>query len=386
MSRKLSPNVSSHGTVTRKEMMEDNTMKGAEAGIGHETAHMASASAGLSGEPARNNMIVSDVSQLHIDDRPRTPRPHQLKHQNFQNLLREWKGQEPATSASISSLPPTSRLAVHIRSSASPSQAQRGIGTIMGDEELRHEQIIVGKKASVALPFTQDETDEPSIQPRKRGRPRGWKPGMSYANAKGDTEGQVKPSEPNEPANNPRETKRRGRPPRAAAASARERYLLSKPDYAPFLCEWKLPSQKSCPAELQNMKTLRKHVYVVHGDANPLVCRWGKCAARNTPIEFAEQAEFEEHMNREHFRSYVWYTGEGHQNDGISRLEGDADKLPAYLFDEKGNQVTPSIAGQKLEDDRQYKERKRKLRQLLIQKDENAPSEEEWTRQTLGLA
>ncbi|KAI4870655.1 hypothetical protein F4820DRAFT_402932 [Hypoxylon rubiginosum] len=370
------------------DMDDDNTtIKGAEAGVGHGTVHMASASisADLSGELARNNMIISDVSQPHLDGRPKTPRPHQSRHQN---LFREWKVQEPVTttSTSISSLPPTSRLAVHIRSSASPSHAQQGINTAMRDEELRHEQIIVGKEASVTLPFVQDEADESSIQPKKRGRPKGWKPGMSYANAKGDAEVHVKSNEPKDPADNFREPKRRGRPPRATAASARERYLQSNPDYAPFLCEWKLPSQKSCPAELQNMKTLRKHVYIVHGDADPLVCRWGKCAARDTPIEFAEQAEFEEHMNKKHFRSYVWYAGEGHQNDGISRLERDADKLPAYLFDEKGNQVTPSIAGQKFEDDRQYKERKRKLRQLLIQKDENAPSEEEWTRQTLGMA
>ncbi|KAI1780990.1 hypothetical protein F4818DRAFT_22964 [Hypoxylon cercidicola] len=365
-------------------MMDNNAIKGADAGVGHETIHTASASADQLG---RNNMtipIVSDISQPHFDDRPRTL-PHQLKHQNS---IREWRVQEPTTTKSSSPFPSSSRLAVHIRSSASPSHAPQGGYTTMrdqmGDQGLRHEP--TGRKeAPVTLPFMQHEIQQASIQPKKRGRPKGSKAGMPYANTKKDAERQIKSNEPKGPAENSREPKRRGRPPRAAATSARERYLRSNPDYAPFLCEWKFPS-KPCPAELQNMKTLRKHVYIVHGDADPLVCRWGKCAARNTPIRFAEQAEFEEHMNKEHFRSYVWYTGEGHQNDGISRLERDADKLPAYLFDENGNQVIPSIAGQKFEDDQQYKERKRKLRQLLIQKEENAPSEEEWTRQTLGIA
>ncbi|KAI1769656.1 hypothetical protein GGR53DRAFT_517186 [Hypoxylon sp. FL1150] len=349
---------------------------------------MASGSAALSDELARENtmyLIDSDVSQPHLHASPRESLSYQMKQQNS---TMDWKAQEPAK------LPPTSQLAVHIRSPGSPSHAQQGKHIMRGDMRLRPSPTPVKKEEFVPLSFMQDELEGPSIQPKKRGRPKGWKRGMSYADAKedvhgdahGGAEGQTKSNEPKGPADNSREPKRRGRPPRPAAASVRERYLRSNPDYTPFLCDWKFSADKPCPAELQNMKTLRKHVYVVHGDADLLVCRWGKCAARDTPIEFAEQAEFEEHMEREHFRSYVWYTGEGYQNDGISRLERDADKLPAYLFDEHGNQVTPSVAGQEFEDDRQYKERKRKLRRLLIQKDENAPSEEEWTKQTLGIA
>ncbi|KAI6092862.1 hypothetical protein F4821DRAFT_112209 [Hypoxylon rubiginosum] len=368
-------------------MDDNNAIKGAEAGFSHETIRPASASADLGGELARDNTmhpIVSEASQPRLHSSSREPLPYQLKQQN---LTGEWKAQEPPSATPMSPLPSSSRLAVHIKSSASPSHTQQGKHTMRGDLRLRPSPTPVKKEEFVPLSFVQDEIEGPSIQPKKRGRPKGWRPGMSYANAKGDSEGQVKPNEPKgPPADQSKEPKRRGRPPRAAAASVREQYLQSNPDYNPFLCEWKFSSDKSCPAELQNMKTLRKHVYIVHGDADPLVCRWGKCAAKDTPIEFAEQAEFEEHMARVHFRSFVWYTGEGCQNDGISGLERDADKLPAYLFDEHGNQVTPSIAGQEFEDDRQYKERKRKLRQLLIQKDENAPSEEEWTRQTLGIA
>ncbi|KAI0181503.1 hypothetical protein GGR52DRAFT_524870 [Hypoxylon sp. FL1284] len=370
--------------------MEGNNMTGqAEAGFGHDTIHTTNPSTHLSGQLATNNTFMipfASDSQPQLGNRLQTSPAHSLSRQNSN---REWKVQGPTPTTPVSPLPPSSsQLVVHIRSSASPSHPREGKQTTTGGQESLPESAIVVKQASIPLPPMQHGMEVPSIQPKKRGRPKGWKPGMSYTSAKGDGEGQTKSSEPKERADQSgdREPKRRGRRPRALAASAREQYLLSNPDYTPFFCEWKSTSGKACPAELQNMKTLRKHVFVVHGDAESLVCRWGKCADADSPTRFAEQADFEEHVNKTHFRSYVWHMGEGHQNDGISSLERDGGKPPAYLFDKNGNQITPSVEGQKIEDERQYKERKRKLKQLLIQKDENAPSEEEWTKQTLGIA
>ncbi|XDG03413.1 hypothetical protein ABKA04_003028 [Annulohypoxylon sp. FPYF3050] len=134
------------------------------------------------------------------------------------------------------------------------------------------------------------------------------------------------------------------------------------------------------------MKTLRKHVDIVHGDEEPLVCRWGRCGARKNPIRFEDQKKFNEHMERAHFRSFVWHMGEGYQNDGISTLKRNSDGVPKYLFDKDGKQVTPSVTEQQFEDDQQYKERKRKLKRLLLLQEENAPFEEEYTKQTLGIA
>jgi len=236
-------------------------------------------------------------------------------------------------------------------------------------------------------------------EPRKRGRPKGWRPGMPYstdpdsryrkrearaaaaaAAAQGHNQGQVQ------------EPKRRGRPPRPLPPPVREQYLKSTPDYIAYKCEWALSSKleqeepTACPAELQNFDTLRKHVLFVHGDAKPLVCRFCRCKEHDPPLKFETDEQFEAHMEKDHFARYLWHRGEGYQNNGIWTLQQQGDTLPAYLFDEQGNQVTPSIINQQLEDGIQHKERKRKLKRLLYLQNENAPSEEEWTKQMLGIA
>ena len=132
-----------------------------------------------------------------------------------------------------------------------------------------------------------------------------------------------------------------------------------------------------CPAELQNMDTLRRHVFLIHGDAETLVCRWGKCS-HTQPVEFADEGTFREHVEKAHFRSYVWHMGDGVQNKGISTLRQDADKLPLYLFDRDGNLVTPPIKDQLLEDTKGMLERKRKLREIQKLAQENAPDESEF--------
>ncbi|RYP09378.1 hypothetical protein DL764_001319 [Monosporascus ibericus] len=259
----------------------------------------------------------------------------------------------------------------------------------------------MGDRAAAAHTFVQQRIEGQSPQPTPRGRPKGRKPGTAYSEARG---GQPSPSggggseakKKSAPGAGAGEPKRRGRPPRAPEPTARERYLQSQPTYTRFLCEWReeqhehehgKEAPKTCPAELQNLETLRRHVYLVHGDADPLVCRWNKCAERVPPVELADDNAFQEHMQREHYRSFAWHVGDGVQNKGIETLKQrlDSDEPPAYLFKD-GVQVTPSVRNQALEDDQRARERRRKLRQLLIQKDENAPDEEEYMLQTLGLA
>ncbi|RYO77721.1 hypothetical protein DL762_009080 [Monosporascus cannonballus] len=258
----------------------------------------------------------------------------------------------------------------------------------------------MGDRAAAAHAFVQQKVEGQSPQPRPRGRPKGWKPGTPYSEARGGQPspggGGSEPKKKSTPGAGAGEPKRRGRPPRAPEPTARERYLQSQPTYTRFLCEWReeqhdhehgKEAPRTCPAELQNLETLRRHVYLVHGDANPLVCRWNKCAARVPPVKFADDDAFQEHMQQEHYRSFAWHVGDGVQNKGIETLKHKlgSDEPPPYLFKD-GVQVTPSVRNQALEDDQRARERRRKLRQLLIQKDENAPDEEEYRLQTLGLA
>ncbi|KAI1155320.1 hypothetical protein F4825DRAFT_408160 [Nemania diffusa] len=310
--------------------------------------------------------------------------------------------------------PSRMRLAVHIRSSPiipftpinaptsrSPSALASRLGRTRGQT--------AGTQTPIRLPTPDPlasigaSSQAPSSEPKKRGRPKGWKPGMAYSTdpksryrmrearaaeslAQEKVTGQSKDRAQNQ------EPKRRGRPPRPADPSVREQYLRSKPDYIPYKCEWEVSNNSTkqelsiCPAELHNMDTLRRHVFLVHGDGDLLECRFPRCRDHNPPPRFKTEHEFENHMETKHFAGYLWHLGEGYQNNGIETLENTTDKLPAYLFDEHGNQVTPSVTNQRPESDLQRKERKRRLRRLLFQQNENAPSEEEWMQQMLGTA
>ncbi|KAL7624035.1 hypothetical protein AAE478_005592 [Parahypoxylon ruwenzoriense] len=372
-----------------------NDMNEPEEGAAHKAIAAATASTALmkiSGNPDTDMgdddlvlPVMSDILQPngHAASSFRATSSHQPK----QQALAGSRKLPPATSIPPSPLPLGSRLAVHIRSLASspPSHARQiippAIGSVQGVRPVSEPNVMRDR----ALRPAQHRSEELSLQPKKRGRPKGWKPGMSYATSSRSHREYSGPSESRKPADQSREPKRRGRPPRPLEPSARARYLRSNAEYVPFKCEWVGPPHKPCPAELQNMKTLRKHVYVVHGEDDLPVCRWGKCAARDPPIQFEGDTAFEEHMEKKHFLSLMWYMGEGHQNNGISTIGGDAGQLPTYLFDKDGNQVTPSVTEQRFEDDQQHKERRRKLRRLLIQTDENAPTEEEYVKQTLGI-
>ncbi|KAI0536273.1 hypothetical protein GGR58DRAFT_475803 [Xylaria digitata] len=309
--------------------------------------------------------------------------------------------------------PSQMRLAVHIRSSpivpftpinapasrdpSTPhSRLSRTRGQITSETPIR-----LPTPSALAALGTKAETPS-SSEPKKRGRPKGWKPGQPYST---DPDSRYRKRERREAESQarersqgqgkiqgqPQEAKRRGRPPRTLEPSVRERYLQSKPDYIPYKCEWALSQDSQqqeptlCPAELQNMDTLRRHVFLIHGDGDPLVCRFSHCKDCNPPLRFETEKEFKSHMETKHFAVYLWHLGEGYQNNGIWTLENKSDELPAYLFDKLGNQVTPSVQDQRLESDLQHKERKRKLKRLLYQQNENAISDEEWMKQMLGM-
>lgn len=166
--------------------------------------------------------------------------------------------------------------------------------------------------------------------------------------------------------------KRRGRPPRQPSPTPREVFdKQGAPSYVPFLCEW-----PGCKAELQNVARLRKHIHVVHGRKDPLMCRWARCKD-NTPV-FTQEFEFQDHVDEQHLTPFVWHVGDGQQNEQPVTKAGEAsEKLPAYLLGPDGKQVTPWVKDQEIEDFLTWRENRRRLKNILMQRDANAPSEDE---------
>ncbi|KAH8907044.1 hypothetical protein BR93DRAFT_663396 [Coniochaeta sp. PMI_546] len=232
---------------------------------------------------------------------------------------------------------------------------------------------VPNEATTTTTPSTQTQT--PATQPpKRRGRPLGWRAGMgSYSATASSAAGAPVPKTAAKERTGP--PKKRGRPPgRPGTKPPRAIFEKLRPKYVPFLCEW-----EGCPAELQNIDTLRRHVRVVHGRQGVRSCRWGKCSL--LPREsFASGAEFERHMEVRHLLPFVWHVGDGPRNTimeyKVKTPDEAADDLLGYLFDEDGNQVTPSVLHQQFENDEERKERRRRLHRLLLERDRNAPEEE----------
>ncbi|KAI0025122.1 hypothetical protein F4780DRAFT_414642 [Xylariomycetidae sp. FL0641] len=338
-------------------------------------------------EPEPVPIVVSDILQPEQHNTPKIPSQSR-------------KQRSPQT-APFPGSPQSTRLAVHIRSSpigghASYARIDEAVHTThdshrrsMAPESRRRGRPPAGQSRlndKAILPDAQPDA-QPNAQPRKRGRPKGWKPGTPYVDPQLKELRRKQKLEAIKKGLH--EPKRRGRPPRLVPLAPRQLYLQSNAQWVVYECEWKEMQDGDqvveCPAELRNLETLRRHVYISHGLPKDQVCRFGKCAEMPSPTVFATIKEFEEHMEKTHFVKHLWHMGEGCKNDGIETLERDADKLPAYLFDKDGKQVTPSVRDQQMETDQQAKDRKRRLRLLLIQQQENALTDEEYKRQMDGL-
>lgn len=235
------------------------------------------------------------------------------------------------------------------------------------------------------------KADSPATPPqvtgkRPRGRPKGWRPGMPstktglptasafrYLDKDGN---RIAPS-PSSVIPKSTGQKRRGRPPRAPSPTPRQIWeRLDPPQYVPFICEW-----KGCKAELQNMETLRRHVRKLHGlDKDGLVCRWGGCGRQEQGQQPTFTAEmFHEHMEEQHLVPFAWHVGDGVSNAKLisSELSTKEDEVvPAYLLGLNGEQVTPWVKDQEVEDFMTWRENRNRLKQILLQRDQNAPFEE----------
>lgn len=237
---------------------------------------------------------------------------------------------------------------------------------------------------------------------RPRGRPKGWRPGMpstktglptASAARYLDREGKIRVTKPppssaaragagagagGGPDNNTGQ-KRRGRPPRPPSPTPRGVWeTMMAPRYVVFLCEW-----AGCTAELQNIETLRRHVRKVHGqgEAGPLVCKWAKCGQRpgEERVSFERDYEFNAHVDERHLLPFVWHAGDGHRN-GKFLMQSTGNEIeyaaPAYLLGPDGEQVTPWVKEQEIEDLLTWRENRGRLKEILLQRDANAPSED----------
>lgn len=165
--------------------------------------------------------------------------------------------------------------------------------------------------------------------------------------------------------------KRRGRPPKAPSPLPWQVYRSLEKSFAAFLCEW-----GSCKAELHNLNTLRRHILVVHCRKRPFVCHWGKCGKEATAVVFSDERLLRIHIEEAHLIPFSWHVGDGPQNDSSRRQFPEEGEIPDYLKDEHGNQVTPSVRDQQVEDFVTWKSNRQKLKDLLVRMNENLPSEE----------
>ncbi len=214
---------------------------------------------------------------------------------------------------------------------------------------------------STIIPRPAEETVK-----RKRGRPRGQKnktPPSTVTAARSDEKSLSRAARHKDkaPPNYAFKKRRPGRPPKKPSRSPEAIFETLCVAFIPFTCEW-----LGCPAELQNMATLRKHVRVVHGRAE--ACWWGQCAQKVPAVELFSDDEFERHMEEEHLIAYEWHMGDGYQNS-LPDQEADPDDIPSYLLDKDGNQVTPSIKGQQFEDPATRRQIKQILKGLLAKQD-----------------
>ncbi|XWW96953.1 hypothetical protein V2A60_004933 [Cordyceps javanica] len=227
----------------------------------------------------------------------------------------------------------------------------------------------------------QDDATAENGPPRnKRGRPKGWRAAHSSSTMLGSPGARpaVTVGRPGRQKQTPNYSLKRRRKTVARPESPppRELYLALKPTYTGFLCEW-----SGCKAELHNMDTLRRHIYVVHlRPQRQHRCLWGKCGQMSVAQQFDGEA-LATHLEQLHLVPMSWHIGDGPRNrwDWSIKLAADRETVPDFLKDRDGNQVTPSTREQEVEDLPTYRSNRRKLKELIMRRDENLESQSSGT-------
>ncbi|KAM3464146.1 hypothetical protein NHJ6243_002679 [Beauveria neobassiana] len=233
-------------------------------------------------------------------------------------------------------------------------------------------QDAVAQKALAAKPATTE--DEPPR--RSRGRPKGSKAGMSYGQMRGGAGSRsvvhVGRSGRQKHIPNYSLKRRRRTVARPDPRTPRELYQALKPTFIGFLCEW-----SGCKANLHNMDTLRRHVDAIHlKPREQHCCLWGKCGEQSVARQI-DGVALATHLEQAHLVPMTWHVGDGPKNswNWSIKLEADAEAVADFLKDKEGNQVTPSTRDQLVEDLHTYRTNRRKLKELILRRDENLDSQ-----------
>ncbi|EPE06262.1 c2h2 finger domain-containing protein [Ophiostoma piceae UAMH 11346] len=135
--------------------------------------------------------------------------------------------------------------------------------------------------------------------------------------------------------------KRIGRPPLQTVEEVqRAIFHDSTVRFVPFKCEW-----AGCRAELHNLATLRRHVEFVHGrggragrvgnagkaalTAGPPTCLWRKCATREPPIQFRSD-HFQDDREDKNLKTFLEHM-EYHHFEPLSWHQGDGFANNSHL-------------------------------------------------------
>ncbi|ERS96316.1 hypothetical protein HMPREF1624_07226 [Sporothrix schenckii ATCC 58251] len=234
----------------------------------------------------------------------------------------------PKAGGSVPAPPPATKLATESATESATGTESKNLSPV----------VAVGRRSNAMLAV------------RVKGRPKGWKPGMTYREVALRNAG-VDPNDPSVPPEillppRPRKTgrppgrprlpggprpkpsqgafgfKRVGRPPiQPIEVVQRSIFCNGQACFAPFVCEW-----TGCRAELHNMATLRKHVTVVHGRPTGAAntCQWRRCADRQTvPTRYKDDTDTDadgqtllEHVEYQHLAPLEWHRGDGFVNNG----------------------------------------------------------------------
>ncbi|KAG6367623.1 hypothetical protein INS49_001816 [Diaporthe citri] len=95
-------------------------------------------------------------------------------------------------------------------------------------------------------------------------------------------------------------------PPRTPSPTPREIYNRTRPKFIQYSCEW-----NGCKASLKDLKTLKKHIHIVHAKEarDTLCCGWGSCVT-NTPRAYESPEDLENHFEIFHLEPLKWSLGD----------------------------------------------------------------------------
>jgi hypothetical protein len=118
-----------------------------------------------------------------------------------------------------------------------------------------------------------------------------------------------------------------------------KRPQMVEPHFIPYRCGW-----GECPAELQNLDSLQRHVLGKHSsisENDQLVCLWTECndliqtdgsapediQTSRKNLVFNDRGAWEKHVKEKHIAPYAWYMGDGPKGSSFGKF----DYVPSYL-------------------------------------------------------